>query len=228
MTSGDRRRTPGPRDARVGPVDGTTRLQRTGPSWDRGSFTDRVMARVAQEPTPSPGRVFARSLRRLAIRDALAAVASAWRLAFEPATPVATSARASAAALFLGVIVVLGVGGAFLAGGASSLLAPDGTTPQQLAPAAAPTESPAVTPEPTPSPTPTPVATPSPSPTPAATPTAAEPLQNDREDRATVKTPEPEERTQEKKERKERKETPEPKERERDERDEKDEPESHD
>jgi outer membrane biosynthesis protein TonB len=179
------------------------------------------MARVAEEPTPSPGRVFVRSLRRLAIRDALATLAAAWRLAFEPASPVATSARASAAALFLSVIIVAGLGGAFAIGGALSLLGPDGATPQELAPAAAPTESPAVTIEPTPSPSPTPIATPSPSPTPSVTPSATERARTDPEDRTERETPEPEERKQEKKEKRE---TPEPMERdERDAKDEKDE-----
>mgnify|MGYP001814281352 CR=1 FL=1 len=218
MTSGRQGRNPGP--GHVGPVGGTTRLRRSGPAMGRGSFTDRVMARVAEEPTPSPGRVFARSLRRFAIRDALGALVAAWRLAFEPASPVATSARASAAALFLSVIIVVGVGGAFVTGGALSLLGPDGAAPQDLAPAAAPTESPAVTIEPTPSPSPTAIATPSPSPTPIATPSATERAPTDPGDRTERETPEPEERKQEKKEKRE---TPEPKERERDERDEKDE-----
>ena len=174
----------------------------------RGSFTDRVMARVAEEPTPSPGRVFVRSLGRFAIRDALAALAAAWRLTFEPASPVATSARASAAALFLSVIIVVGVGGAFVAGGALSLLGPDGAAPQGPIPAAAATESP------------TPTATPSPSPTPTATPSATQRARTDSEDRTDRETPEPEDRKQEQKEKRE---TPEPEEQERDERDEKDE-----
>ena len=213
MTSGRQGMTPGPERERGEPVTGATRLQRGG-----GSFTDRVMARVAVEPTPSPSRAFVRSLRRLAFRDALAALAAAWRLAFEPASPVATSARASAAALFLSVIIVVGLGGAFIAGGALSLLGPDGATPQELAPAAAPTQTPAVTIEPTPSPSPAPITTPSPTPT--ATPPAAERAQTEPQDRTERETPEPEERSQEKKERRK---TPEPKERERDEPDEKDE-----
>ena len=208
MTSGRHGRTPGPVRNHVGPVGGTTQRQRGG-----GSFTDRVMARVAVEPTPAPSRVFVRSLRRLAIRDALAALVAAWRLAFEPASPVTTSARASAAALFLSVIIVVGVGGAFVAGGALSLLGPDGAAPQELAPAAAPVESPAATIGPTPSPSPTPIVTRS----------ATERVRTESEDRAQRETPKPQERKQEKREKRE---TPEPKERkkvERDERDEKDE-----
>lgn len=211
--------TPGPDRAPVRPVDGATRLR-------SASFTDRVMARVAKEPTPSPGRVFVRSLRRLALRDALAALASAWRLAFEPASPVATSARASAAALFLSVVIVIGVGGAFVTSGALAVLGPDGPVPQGLGPAAAPTASPTVAVEPTPSPTPTmsPTPTPSPVPTPVAVAPVVEPDESAGDERAKRETLEPRE-TPEPKERagdkKEKRETPEPKER--DERDEEDE-----
>lgn len=225
MTSGRHIGVPGPGRERVGPVGGTTRLRRSDSAMGGGSFTDRVMARVAAEPTPSPGRVFVRSLRRLAIRDALSALAVAWRLAFEPATPVATSARASAAALFLSVVVAFGVGGAFVAGGALSLLGPDRAAPQELAPAAAPTEAPAATIQPTPPPSPTPSPTPSPAPTPLATSSEAEQGQSDPEDRSELETPEPREREQESTEKRE---TPEPNERERDERDEKDEREDDD
>jgi hypothetical protein len=169
-----------------------------------------------------------RSLRRLAIRDAFAALAAAWRLAFEPASPVATSARASAAALFLSVVILVGVGGAVFTSGALTLLGPDGAAPQQLAPAAAPTESSVVAIESTPSPEPTPTA--EPTPTPVPTPIPAPPIfegdRSDGEDGPVRETPEPEEKreTPEPKERKtpepsEKRETPEPKERERDERD---------
>jgi outer membrane biosynthesis protein TonB len=173
------------------PVDGATRLR-------SASFTDRVMARVANEPTPSPGRVFARSLRRLALRDALAALASAWRLAFEPASPVTASARASAAALFLSVVIVVGVGGAFVTSGALAMLGPDVTAPQELGPAAAPTESPVAVIEPTPmpslAPTPSPTPTATPTPTPRATPRATEPDERAGEKREKRETPEPKER----------------------------------
>ena len=219
MTMGRQGREPGSVRAGVGPVDGTTRLRRSGSFSDRGSFTERVMARVAEEPTPSPGRVFARSLRRLAVRDAFAALVTAWRLAFEPASPVATSARASAAALFLSVVILFGLGGAFITGGALALMGPDGPAPRELGPAAAPTASPAPAIEPTPStpPTPSPVATP-----PA---TEQEPEERPAAKKEKRETPEPKEREQEKKEKRE---TPEPKERERDERDEEDEREEDD
>jgi hypothetical protein len=182
-----------------------------------GSFADRVMARVAQEPTPSPGRVFARSLRRLALRDALAALASAWRLAFEPTSAVATSARASAAAFFLGVVLVVGLGSAFAAGGALAFLGSDDPATQHLAPGASPVETPAAVIEP--SLTPQPSLTPAPSLTPEPTPgpsQVARPSANEQEkasgsDRQKRETPEPKERESDKKKR----ETPEPKERER-------------
>ena len=137
-------------------------MRRRGAPRPGGSFADRVMARVAQEPTPSPARVFARSLRRLAMRDALAALTTAWRLAFEPTSSVGTSARASAAALFLGVVLVVGLGGAFAAGGALAFLGSDEPAAQQLAPGASPAETPAPTVEPTPAPTPTPTLAPTP------------------------------------------------------------------
>ena len=125
----------------------------------------------------------------------------------------------SAAALFLSVVVVVGVGGAFATSGALALFGSDGGAPQQLAPAAAPTEAPTVAIEPIPSPVPTPLAiepTPSPLPTPVATPFVVERAQSDREEGTKRETPEPKEREQTKKVKRE---TPEPKERERDERD---------
>jgi hypothetical protein len=124
------------------------------------------MARVAAEPTPTPARAFLRSLRVLAPRDALAALATAWRLAFEPTGSVTASARAASASLLLAVIVFVGIGGPLAASGLSAILGgPDGPTPQQLD-VGAPTESPTVsaTPSPTPSPQPSPSLTPSPSP----------------------------------------------------------------
>ena len=216
MTMGRQGRNVDPRRAGTGPEAATTRLRRDG------SFTDRVMARVADEPTPTPVRVFGRSLRRLAMRDALAALVTAWRLAFEPTSPVAASTRASAAALFLSVVVIVGVGGAFVTTGALAYLGSDGPAPQERAPAAAPTETPAVATEPTPSPLPTPVATPSPLPTPVVTPSIPEREESDRAVRTTRETPEPEKRQQDGKVERE---TPEPRERERgeDEEDEEDE-----
>jgi hypothetical protein len=182
-----------------------------------GSFADRVMARVAQEPTPSPARVFARSLRRLAIRDALDSLTTAWRLAFEPTSSVATSARASAAALFLGVVLVVGLGGAFAAGGALAFLGSGDPAAQQLAPGASPvaTVEPTLTPQPTLTPEPTP------RPTQVAKPSGNEQEKASGSDREKRETPEPKERESEKKKKKE---TPEPKERdEKDEQDEKEE-----
>jgi hypothetical protein len=216
------------------PVPGPTPPGPSGapfPPRAGGSFTDRVMARVAEEPTPSPGRVFVRSLRRLAVRDAFTALATAWRLATEPAAPVAASARASAAALFLSVVVLIGLGGAFVTSGVLGVLGPDGLPP---APAATPAVTVAPTASPTPTPAPTPTPTPAPTLTPDVTPAVVEPAlteerfapetsePKERQEETTEKreTPEPTERAQ----KKEKRETPEPKER--DERDEKDERES--
>jgi len=172
MTMRRQGRNSAPGRPAFGPAGETPRPQQGG------SFTDRVMARVAEEPTPSPARAFVRSLRRLAIRDAMAALAMAWRLAFEPISPVATSARASAAALLLSVVVVIGVSGAFAASGALAFLGPDATGPSLPAPAASPAEravvvdrSPAT--EPTPAPRPTAV-TPGPQKAPQAKKTKRE------------------------------------------------------
>jgi hypothetical protein len=196
MTMGRQGRNVDSRRAGIGSEAATTGLRRDG------SFTDRVMARVADEPTPTPVRVFGRSLRRLAMRDAVAALVTAWRLAFEPTSPVGASARASAAALFLSVVFIVGIGGAFVTTGALAYLGSDGPAPQERAPAAAPTETPAVVIVPTPSPLPTPVATPS----------IPEREESDRAVRTTRETPEPEKRQQDKKLKRE---TPEPRERER-------------
>ena len=125
-----------------------------------GSFTDRVMSRVAAEPTPSPARVLLRSLRHLALRDALAALLAAWRLTFEPAGSVSPATRASAAGVFLSVILFVGVGSAMVSAGALALLGSDGQ-PQPMVPAASPSAVPVVTLAPSPSPS----ATPTPSPT---------------------------------------------------------------
>lgn len=190
------------------------------PPFGGGSFTDRVMARVAAEPTPSPARVFFRSLGHLAMRDALAALVTAWRLAFEPASRVSAGSRASAAALFLSVIVFVGLGGAAVTGGALALLGSDGRAPVQLAPGASP--SPRVdiveaSPSMSPQPSRTPLVTPSPAPTPTPT---AEPAAEVLSERATPRpTRKPQRDADEaessEREDREKRETPEPKERER-------------
>jgi hypothetical protein len=188
------------------------------PPIDRGSFTDRVMARVAAEPTPSPARVFFRSLGHLAVRDALAALLTAWRLAFEPASPVSVGSRASAAALFLSVVIFVGLGGAAVTSGTLALLRSDGPAPVQLAPGASPLTAPVVVASPSlsPLPSPTPSATPSPSPRPTAEPaslrqreratptptrkpqgTSDDAKSTEKADREKRETPEPEERDRE-------------------------------
>ena len=163
-----------------------------GDSRAGGSFTDRVMSRVAAEPTPSPGRVLLRSLRHLALRDAFAALMAAWRLAFEPTGSVSPATRASAAGVFLSVVLIVGVGSAMVSAGALAFLGSDG---QQLpVPAASPSTSPSVVPEASPSPSvapsPSPSVEPSPSPSPSARPTptpTAKPSAEDERERSTPK-----------------------------------------
>jgi outer membrane biosynthesis protein TonB len=186
------------------------------------SFSDRVMARVANEPQPSPGRVFLRSLRHLALRDAVAALLTAWRLAFEPTTSVSAATRASAAALFLSVVIIVGVGSSLLVGSGLAYLGSDGPTSPQLAPGA----SPAVA-EPSPSPSPVPTPSPEATPVPTARPSEAAgverqqpgPTAEPKQDRQERETPEPKERDD--KEKSEKRETPEPEDRKREDKEDK-------
>jgi len=155
------------------------------------------MARVAEEPTPSPSRVFARSLRHLALRDAVAAMAAAWRLAFEPEGRVGASTRATAAALFLSVVILFGVGGAVILHGAVALVGSDGSPAGPVAPGAVSSSSPVpaveLAPSPSISPTPPPTAPPTPRPkaTPRATPAPATSSEDGSGERVKRETPEP-------------------------------------
>jgi outer membrane biosynthesis protein TonB len=189
------------------------------------SFTDRVMARVGDEPTPTPARVLARSLRHLALRDALAALLSAWRLAFEAPESAPRSLRASSAALFLSVIIIVGAGTSLLTSGALTFLGSNGPTPPQLDVGAAPTGPPAIESAPTPEATPAPSVEPSPTPQPTVT---KEPRPASEDTAPKTRSPSTREGDDERDERDEddrkKRETPEPRERERedDERDEDD------
>ncbi len=159
------------------------------------------MARVAEEPTPSPSRVFARSLRRLAFRDAVAAMAAAWRLAFEPEARVGASTRATAAALFLSVVIMFGVGGAVVLSGAVALVGSDGSPAGPIAPGAVSSTPPVPavelvpTPSISPTPPPTPVPTPRPQATPRATPALDASSKDGSGDGVERQTPEPQDRS---------------------------------
>lgn len=120
-----------------------------------GSFSDRVMARVAREPGPTPARAFVRSVGHLALRDAAAALSTAWRLVFRPSGAVSAPTRARAAALVISVILVVGVGAPLLTSGGLAFLAANGPTSQQLdagAPAVTPAADLEARPVPKPSP----------------------------------------------------------------------------
>jgi hypothetical protein len=135
------------------------------------SFTDRVMAGVANEPRPTPARVFLRSLRHLALRDALASLHTAWRLALGPGQSMPRAARARSAALLLAVVLVVGVATPAAFTSMRALIGPDGPAAVELD-AGAPASVPPTTP---PTPTPSPTLRPTPTPTDFATPPATKP-----------------------------------------------------
>jgi uncharacterized membrane protein YgcG len=86
------------------------------------SFTERVMARIEEEPRPSAARAFAVSLARLRLGDASAAVRTAWRLAFERTRPVAPRVRFQSLVLVLPLGLLVSAGGAIAATGALRVL----------------------------------------------------------------------------------------------------------
>ncbi len=98
----------------MGPPD-PTRLR-------MGTFDDRVMASVALEPTPTAARVFVRSLLALRWREAAAALATAWHLAFGASRSIPSFVRAQALALLVVTTLVVGTGGTFAAAGALRVL----------------------------------------------------------------------------------------------------------
>lgn len=123
-------------------------------------FADRVMAAVADEPTPRPVVAAASAARRGAILGVLAAFGDLWRVAWSGGRPLAVRAPAMA---LVALVLVAGIGAGSLGVGAlASLLS---------RPAPGPEATPVVLPTATPSPV-EPSATPetSQSPEPSATP----------------------------------------------------------
>lgn len=110
-------------------------------------FVDRVMAALHEVPTPTPARAFVGAVAKGTLRDALAALASAWRLAWRPPPWVPLVVRAQALAFLL--FFVLATTGAAAGGlvGAARILGPDAWFPPA-------NESPGPTLEPTPALTP--------------------------------------------------------------------------
>ena len=136
------------------------------------AFADRVMAALADEPSPVPARAAGRAIRRGSIAALAASIRDAWRVTVRPGFPAVIRAQALAIVL---VVVALGAGSASAAAGALGLF------DEQAAPSPQPSietsPAPSVVPSPSPdaSPTPVPSATPSEPPeteTPEATETA--------------------------------------------------------
>lgn len=148
-------------------------LERVGTDDPRpsSSFTDRVMAAVADEADPRPVAAVTRAVRDARPAGIIVALQGAWRTAFGSGRPLLV--RAQAASLLLLAALGMGLVGGVVAIGASQLLAPlDDASP---APSVQPT-APTATPELTPSPSPSPSVSPSPSPSvgPTASPEPTE------------------------------------------------------
>ncbi len=79
------------------------------PSASAG-FTDRVMADIAGEATPTTARSFVSALRRRSARDAAAVLWVAWHLGTVRRWRIATGVRARSIALVLAVICALATG----------------------------------------------------------------------------------------------------------------------
>ncbi|MEA2026957.1 MAG: hypothetical protein U9O18_09740, partial [Chloroflexota bacterium] len=125
-----------------------------------GTFADRVMAQVSQEPKPTPARVFVRSLLALRPGAAVATLATAWHLAFGRTRAIPSLVRFQSLTLLLVLAVVVGTGGTLATAGALRVIdrPADPTTPPLpvivVGPSPAPTASPAPSASPSTSPTP--------------------------------------------------------------------------
>src|SRR5690349_124103 len=83
------------------------------------SFADRVMAAVADEPSPAPARATGRAIRRASLAALAVSIRDAWRVVVGRGFPVLIRAQALAIVL---VIVALGAGTATATAGALGLL----------------------------------------------------------------------------------------------------------
>jgi hypothetical protein len=77
----------------------------------RPDLVARVMAGVAREPRPTPARALAAALRHGAAREAMASVATAWRLGTMRGRRVAPAVRARSLVLAVGVTGMLATSG---------------------------------------------------------------------------------------------------------------------
>jgi hypothetical protein len=96
----------------------TTRRSSDQTPKEAGAFSDAVMAVVAREPRPTPTSTLIAALRRGALRDASAAVLTAWHLGTWRGWQIAPGVRMRSLALVFSVIAVLGISGSLAAAGA--------------------------------------------------------------------------------------------------------------
>ncbi|MFL5679859.1 MAG: hypothetical protein ACJ77B_04595 [Chloroflexota bacterium] len=134
-------------------------------------FTTRVMAAVAQEPTPRPVAAASRAVAAGRPLGFLAALRDSWRVATTGGRPALIRAQALAFVL-VAFLTVGGVAG-FAGAAALRLLDPDDVPPP--APIVAPTPTPPVSPTPTPTPTSTPTSSPTKTAHPTVRPTPTPP-----------------------------------------------------
>ncbi len=131
---------------------------RPTPGSSASCFADGVMARVAQEPRPTPARVFVRSVLRFRLRDAWAALSTAARLALGPAGPIPTLVRVQSLLLLLVFTVLVSSGGALATAGAIRAIESQSRSPRVeqrlVVPPAGSSASPRWSPGPTVSPSP--------------------------------------------------------------------------
>jgi outer membrane biosynthesis protein TonB len=139
-------------------------------------------------------RVFVRSLLRLDVGSAAAAMGTAVRLAFVPSAGASGALRARSIALVLTFVFIVGLAGPLAGTGLLGMLGQDGQSTQPVV--GAPTELPAfASPSPTPSPSPAlkSVEKPTPKPTPKRTPrpTATKKAGTDKAVQTTKRTAKP-------------------------------------
>jgi hypothetical protein len=75
-----------------------------------GEFSDRIMAAIARESTPTPARAFVSAVRARSADDAVSALWVAWHLATVRRWWIAPGVRARSIALVMAVVCALGTG----------------------------------------------------------------------------------------------------------------------
>ncbi len=134
-------------------MNGPTRTTHPSTPQRTLGFIDRVMAQVAQEPRPTPARVFVGSVAHLRFRDAWSALATAGHLAFGRTGHIPALVRAQSLLLVLAFSVVVGSGGTLAAAGAIRVIEDRHETPRVERPVVVPPVSISPSPVPTLEPT---------------------------------------------------------------------------